>query len=104
MLTIKYRDHRGSESIIPGIGSTSWHEGALTGQIEGGGSVTFGPNFHSIRSPSHQVPVAFVVNENGATVAKYEFHMLSADETRKIMRRAEEALGLEPECDEAIAA
>lgn len=71
MLTIKYRDLRGSESIQPDVTYASWHEGALTAQLASGGSMTFGPN-HNFDSTA--LPVAYVVNENGSTVAKYEFH------------------------------
>lgn len=71
MLTIKYRDERMSESIWPGVVGTSWHEGQLTARLPGNESVSFGPNY---TNEPGQNPVAFVMNEAGATVARYEFY------------------------------
>lgn len=67
MFSIKYRDNRMSESIIPNIAHVSFHEGVVTASRPDD-SVTFGPNMNS-PGPN---PVVFVMNENGATVAKYE--------------------------------
>lgn len=75
MLTLKYRDNRGSESVHPSVISTSWHEGALTAQFADGRSITYGPMDACSQNESPaNVPVAFVMNEQGATVAKYEFY------------------------------
>jgi hypothetical protein len=74
MLTIKYSDYRGSEMIQPDIISTSWHEGCLTGRMEGEHSVTFGPNYNKEDADAGPNPVAYVMNEAGATVARYEFY------------------------------
>lgn len=73
MLTIKYIDNLESESIHPDITQTSWHFGCLTGQLANGGSVSFGPFYRDAEGPGGPNPVAFVMNERGATVARYEF-------------------------------
>lgn len=81
MLTIKYRDDRGSESIYPDIQHTSWHEGVLTAQFGEGPekTVTFGPYNPgegplTAREPYFGNPIAYVMNGQGATVARYEFY------------------------------
>lgn len=73
MLSIKYRDNRGSEMIQPDVESTSWHEGVLTARLAGDQSVTFGPNTYIDDQPGGPIPVAFVMNETGQTIARYDF-------------------------------
>lgn len=80
MFTINYRDHRGNETIIGDVTQTSFHEGALTATLENGHTWTFGPNLHKSASPGERIPVAYVMNANGATVRKYEFEPIAFSE------------------------
>jgi hypothetical protein len=72
MLTVKYRDDRGSELIQPNVETTSFHEGVLTARLSDGGSVTYGPAMAN--DNFFVAPIAYVMNDNGATVARYEFY------------------------------
>lgn len=81
MLTVKYRDNRGSEMVQPGVLTTSWHEGALTASLCDGQTVTFGPAFAPLVGTT---PLAFVMNEQGATVARYDFHPEPTPQTEQL--------------------
>jgi len=82
MLTVKYRDNFGNESIHPDVKHVSFHDSAVTCDLAAGGTVTFGPMF-----PGHEgvSPVVFVMNEAGATVGKYDLYPISQEAADAIL-------------------
>lgn len=70
MLTVKYNN--GSfERIVSGVKDVIWRDGSLTCLLADGGDYIFGP-FHN--DSGCLVPVAYVMNERGSTIASYQFN------------------------------
>lgn len=91
MFTLKYQDHRGSESVFGDVISTSFHEGALTAFFDDGATTTFGPNLGGYDQPA-SVPTAYLMNEAGATISKYQLFPMTLPEREKYLAQSEDAI------------
>ena len=79
MLAVKY-NHGSFERIVSGVKDVIWRDGSLVCLLADGGDYIFSYEPDSAARVGPITPVAYVMNERGSTIARYEFHPMPANE------------------------